>query len=47
LRLLITAQRNAAENDYSLTVVTGDSPAKRVLELTRMDEHIDVVASLD
>lgn len=43
LRLLITANREAAEAGHSLTVVTGDSPAKRVLELTRMDEHIRVV----
>jgi anti-anti-sigma factor len=46
LRVLIAANRNAAAGDYSLVIVTGDSPAKRVLELTRMDEHMQVVASL-
>jgi anti-sigma B factor antagonist len=46
LRWLITANRNAVDGDYALTVVTGDSPAKRVLELTRMNEHMKVVANL-
>lgn len=46
LRVLISANRDAAAGDYSLTIVTGDSPAKRVLELTRMDEHMQVVPSI-
>ena len=46
LRVLIAANRDAAAGDYSLVVVTGESPAKRVLELTRMDEHMQVVASI-
>jgi anti-sigma B factor antagonist len=46
LRVLIAANRNAAAGGYSLVIVTGDSPAKRVLELTRMDEHMQVVASI-
>lgn len=46
LRVLIAANRNAAAGDYTLVIVTGESPAKRVLELTRMDEHMQVVASL-
>jgi anti-anti-sigma factor len=46
LRVLIAANRNAAASGYSLVIVTGDSPAKRVLELTRMDEHMQVVASI-
>src|SRR3954468_16492366 len=33
LRILIAAQREATAAGYQLTVVTGDSPAKRVLEL--------------
>ena len=44
LRVLIAANRDAAAGGYELVVVTGDSPAKRVLELTRMDEHMQVVA---
>ncbi|MGH2959247.1 MAG: STAS domain-containing protein, partial [Solirubrobacterales bacterium] len=39
LRVLIAANRDASAGDYELVIVTGDSPAKRVLELTRMDEH--------
>lgn len=46
LRLLIEANRAAAEDRYQLVIVTGESPAKRVLELTRMDEHMRVVPSL-
>jgi anti-anti-sigma factor len=46
LRVLIAANRNAAAGGYSLVIVTGESPAKRVLELTRMDEHMQVVPSL-
>jgi anti-sigma B factor antagonist len=46
LRILIAAQREATADGYRLTVVTGDSPAKRVLELTRMDAHIEVVPKL-
>jgi anti-sigma B factor antagonist len=46
LRVLIAANRNASAGGYSLVIVTGESPAKRVLELTRMDEHMQVVSSL-
>lgn len=46
LRILIAANRVAGEGGYDLVVVTGDSPARRVFELTRMDEHIQVVDSL-
>ncbi len=46
LRILIAANRDAAVGAYSLVIVTGDSPAKRVLELTRMDEHMQVVPSI-
>jgi anti-sigma B factor antagonist len=46
LRVLIAANRNAAAGEYSLVIVTGDSPAKRVLELTRMDEHMQVVPTI-
>ena len=46
LRVLIAANRDAAAGDYSLVIVTGESPAKRVLELTRMDEHMQVVPSI-
>lgn len=46
LRLLITANRTAGEDGYAFAVVTGDSPAKRVFELTKMDDHIKVVDSL-
>ncbi|MFY9487923.1 MAG: STAS domain-containing protein [Solirubrobacterales bacterium] len=46
LRLLIAANRRAIEGDYKLVIVTGESPAKRVLELTRMDEHMQVVTTL-
>src|SRR6476659_9056305 len=40
LRVLIAANRNATAAGYTLVIVTGESPAKRVLELTRMDEHM-------
>lgn len=46
LRLLITANRTAGEVGYEFAVVTGSSPAKRVFELTKMDDHIKVVDSL-
>lgn len=46
LRLLITANRRAGENDYGFAVVVGDSPARRVFELTKMDDHINIVDSL-
>lgn len=46
LRVLIAANGSAADGGYELFIVTGDSPAKRVLELTRMDEHMQVVASI-
>jgi anti-anti-sigma factor len=46
LRVLISANKLALENEFELVIVTGDSPAKRVLELTRMDEHMTVVATL-
>lgn len=46
LRLLITANRKAGENGYGFAVVAGGSPAKRVFELTKMDDHIKVVDSL-
>jgi len=46
LRILIGANRKADEGGYELVIVTGDSPAKRVLELTRMDEHMQVVPAL-
>lgn len=47
LRILIGAHRRARETDRSLVVVTGDSPAARVLELTRMGRHLSVVRVLD
>ena len=46
LRLLITANRKASESGYKFAVVTGDSPAKRVFELTKMNDHINVVDRL-
>jgi anti-sigma B factor antagonist len=46
LRILIAANRKAGEAGYEFVVVTGASPARRVFELTRMDEHIRVVDSL-
>lgn len=46
LRILISANRKATEGAYELVIVTGESPAKRVLELTRMDEHMQVVPAL-
>lgn len=46
LRVLIDANRRAGKGDFDLVIVTGDSPARRVLELTRMDEHIRVVETL-
>lgn len=46
LRLLISANRAANEGGYEFAVITGDSPAKRVFELTKMDNHINVVGSL-
>lgn len=46
LRILIAANRRATEGSYELVIVTGDSPAKRVLELTRMDEHMQVVPAI-
>jgi anti-anti-sigma factor len=46
LRVLIAANGTAAEGGYELVIVTGESPAKRVLELTRMDEHMQVVPSI-
>jgi anti-anti-sigma factor len=46
LRILIAANRRAGESGYELIIVTGESPAKRVLELTRMDEHMHVVPKL-
>lgn len=46
LRVLIGANGAAAEGGYELLIVTGESPAKRVLELTRMDEHMQVVPAL-
>lgn len=46
LRILIAANRKAGEAGYEFTVVTGESPARRVFELTRMDEHIRVVGEL-
>ncbi len=47
LRKLITAHREAEEHGYAFTIVTGESPAKRVLELTRMDGVLNAVATLD
>ncbi|MFY9264725.1 MAG: STAS domain-containing protein [Solirubrobacterales bacterium] len=47
LRILIGANRRAGEDGYRLSIVTGDSPAGRVLELSRMDEHMHVIGSLD
>lgn len=46
LRILIAAHRSADAAGSQLVVVTGASPAKRVFELTGMDEHIRVVAAL-
>lgn len=46
LRLLISANRVAGERGYEFAVVVGDSPAKRVFELTKMDDHIKVVDRL-
>lgn len=46
LRILIAANRKAGEAGHEFTVVTGQSPARRVFELTRMDEHIRVVDAL-
>jgi anti-anti-sigma factor len=46
LRVLIAANKSALENEFELVIVTGTSPAKRVLELTRMDEHMTVVDAL-
>lgn len=46
LRVLIAANGAASEGGYELFIVTGESPAKRVLELTRMDEHMQVVPSI-
>lgn len=46
LRVLIASNNEAREAGYELVIVTGESPAKRVLELTRMDEHMRVVATL-
>lgn len=46
LRLLISANRAANEGGYEFAVIAGDSPAKRVFELTKMDDHINVVDSL-
>ena len=46
LRVLIGANGAATEGGYELLIVTGESPAKRVLELTRMDEHMQVVPAL-
>lgn len=46
LRVLIATNRQAQAAGYELVIVTGESPAKRVLELTRMDEHMRVVAAL-
>lgn len=45
LRVLIAANANAKAAGYDLLIVTGESPAKRVLELTRMDEHMRVVSA--
>jgi anti-anti-sigma factor len=45
LRVLIAANADAKAAGYGLLIVTGESPAKRVLELTRMDEHMRVVAT--
>lgn len=46
LRVLIATNNAATDGGYELFIVTGDSPAKRVLELTRMDEHMQVVSSI-
>jgi anti-anti-sigma factor len=46
LRVLIAANKRAEAAGFKLVIVTGDSPAKRVLELTRMDEYLRVVATL-
>lgn len=46
LRIMIAANRKAGEAGHGFTVVTGESPARRVFELTRMDEHIRVVDEL-
>jgi anti-sigma B factor antagonist len=46
LRVLIEANRRAEAGGYELVIVTGESPAKRVLELTRMNEHMRVVPAL-
>lgn len=46
LRILIAANGDATDGSYELFIVTGESPAKRVLELTRMDEHMQVVTSI-
>lgn len=46
LRVLIAANRDAADTGYELVIVTGESPARRVLELTRMDEHMRVLPAI-
>lgn len=46
LRVLIDANRRSASTPFDLVIVTGESPARRVLELTRMDEHMRVVETL-
>ncbi len=47
LRLLIRSHQDAAAGGWELVVVTGDSPAARVLELTRVDEQLNVLQSLE
>lgn len=47
LRILIRAERQISETGGSFGVVTGESPARRVIELTGMNEHLRTVRSLD
>lgn len=46
LRLLISAQRRISESGGEFGVATGDSPSRRVIELTGMDEHLRATRDL-
>lgn len=45
LRLVVSADKRAREAGWRLAIVEGPAPIKRVFEITRLSERLDIVAS--
>lgn len=43
LRLVVTADRRARDDQRRLSVVRGSESVQRVFSITRLDEHLDMV----